>query len=52
VETSAKTFESTKVAFDELVAKILKKKKKLSSTSEGFCLQQKTLASKNDDKCC
>jgi len=32
-ETSAKSFEGTKVAFDQLVAKILKKKKKLNSTS-------------------
>ncbi len=28
IETSAKTFETTKIAFDQLVAKILKKKKK------------------------
>ena len=29
VETSAKTFDDTRVAFDQLVAKILKRKKKL-----------------------
>ncbi len=53
VQTSAKTFEDTKVAFDQLVAKILKRKKKLQTTVEGFTLQQKAVNNKKtQDKCC
>lgn len=51
VETSAKTFESARVAFDELVTKILKKKKKLSSSKEGFSLQPGG-AKKKEESCC
>jgi GTPase SAR1 family protein len=49
VETSAKTFESTRCAFDELVAKILKRKKKLETTIEGFTLQQKAVNNKKTE---
>jgi GTPase SAR1 family protein len=46
IETSAKSFETTRGAFDQLVAKILKKKKKFESTVEGFTLQQKEVTNK------
>lgn len=49
VETSAKTFESTRCAFDQLVAKILKRKKKLETTIEGFTLQQKAVNNKKTE---
>lgn len=52
VETSAKTFDDTKVAFDRLVAKILKRKKKLESTAEGFKLQTTDKAKKEKEGCC
>ena len=52
VETSAKTFDDTRVAFDQLVGKILKRKKKLESTAEGFKLQQKEVSKKKKDEGC
>ena len=52
VQTSAKTFDDTRVAFDQLVAKILKRKKKLESTAEGFKLQQKEVTKKKKDEGC
>jgi hypothetical protein len=52
LETSAKTLDSTRVAFDQLVAKILKKKKRLETTVEGFTLQQKAITKKKEDSCC
>lgn len=52
METSAKTFDDTRVAFDQLVAKILKRKKKLESTVEGFKLQQKEVGKKKEEGCC
>lgn len=53
VQTSAKTLESTRTAFDKLVAKILRRKKKLQTTIEGFTLQQKAVnTKKTQQKCC
>lgn len=53
LQTSAKTFESTKIAFDELVTKIINKKnKKVENKKDGFTLQQKTSNKEKEDKCC
>lgn len=52
VETSAKTFESTKGAFDQLVAKIIKRKKKIDCTKEGFKLEDTKNKKKTNDTCC
>ena len=52
VETSAKTLDDTRIAFDQLVAKILKRKKKLESTAEGFKLQATDKGKKEKEGCC
>ena len=49
VETSAKTLDATRVAFDQLVAKILKRKKILESTAEGFKLLPQDVQKRKKD---
>lgn len=49
VETSAKTLDATRVAFDQLVAKILKRKKILESTAEGFKLMPQDVQKRKKD---
>ena len=53
-ETSAKTFESTKVAFDSLIQKILKRKKKDVNISHAIKIsnQNATKKKKKNDDCC
>lgn len=52
VETSAISFEETKIAFNELVTKILQRKKHIHH-EEGYRLKLKKMPSKKgEDSCC